>query len=78
MGSRTPLLEQCRLKSEQDQLVSHFGELQNEPDDKGVTCPARELLHGESVLGPGAQSPARAACVLGTVTFRDAGLSKGL
>lgn len=45
---------------------------------KGVVCPARALLRGESVLGPEAQSPAGAACVLRAVTCRDAVLSKGL
>ncbi|POI30468.1 hypothetical protein CIB84_005782, partial [Bambusicola thoracicus] len=32
--------KQCRLKGEQDQLVSHFWELQHEPDDErsGIPC----------------------------------------
>lgn len=45
---------------------------------KGMVCPTPELLYGESGLGPGAESPARAACGLHATTCRGAVLSKGL
>lgn len=45
---------------------------------KGMECPARELLQGESVLDSGAQSPTGTTCVLHAVTCRGVVFSKGL
>lgn len=45
---------------------------------KGMECPARELLQGESVLDSGAQSPTGTTRVLHAVTCRGVVFSKGL